>query len=108
MDALTQQLAQANITITKANGQPGQVDGVPIWSSSDETVVIATAAPDGMSAEIETIAPGTARISVSADADLGSGTVTITGVSEDIVVTQNPNTQATSVAIGLGAFADKP
>ena len=75
------------LVITDADGDAAPVDGVPVWASSDETVLSVTPAADGMSADISTVAPGTARITVSADADMGSGVQTITGATEDINVT---------------------
>jgi hypothetical protein len=62
--------------------KPALVDGVPTWASSDETVVTVAAAADGMSAEVVGVAPGTARVVVTADADLGSGVTPLTGVQE--------------------------
>ena len=96
------------LTITDSKGRPAKVDGVPVWASSDETVLTVAAAADGMSADIETVAPGVARITVTADADLGPGVSTITGVSEDVNVTQGPSFTASSMVLNLGAPADKP
>lgn len=110
MDANTDQsFPNAVLTITNARGQPAPVDGVPIWASSDETVLRVTAAADGMSAVIDTVAPGgPARITVSADADLGTGVQTITGVSPDVVVALGPKSVASVVSINLGTAVDKP
>jgi hypothetical protein len=115
MDAFTDQVfKQADgsdpaLVITDSKGRPAAVDGVPVWASSDETVLRATPAADGMSAAVETVGPGgPARISVTADADLGSGVQTITGVSEDVTVTQNPNSMASVMTLNLGAPQDKP
>ena len=91
------------LTITNAAGAPAAVDGVPVWASSDETVLRATAAADGMSGVVDTVGPGTARISITADADLGAGTTTITGVSEDVIVTLGPSAQASVMTLNLGA-----
>lgn len=96
------------LTITDAKNRPAKVDGVPIWASSDETVITVVAATDGMSADIETVAPGTARVTVTADADLGAGVTTITGVTEDINVTPGTSTAAALMALNLGAAVDKP
>jgi len=85
--------------------RPAPVDGVPVWGSSDDTVLRVTPSADGMSAVVDTVAPGTARISVSADADTGAGVVPLTGVSEDIVVTSG--NVASVMALDLGAPADK-
>jgi len=60
-------------------GAPALVDGVPVWASSDETVVTVTAAADGMSATAVGVAPGTGRVVVTVDADLGAGVSDLTG-----------------------------
>lgn len=97
----------AVLVITDSHGQPAAVDGVPVWASSDETVLTVTAAADGMSAVVDTVAPSTigspARISVSADADLGAGVVSLTGVSEDIHVTLGASHVASVMTLTLGA-----
>lgn len=94
------------LAITDAQGRPASVEGAPVWASSDETVLQVVPSVDGMSAEVNTVAPGTARVTVSADADLGAGVQTITGVSEDVNVT-NGNVAAV-MTLTLGAPADKP
>jgi uncharacterized protein YjdB len=99
----TSQQIPATLTITNAAGQPAPVDGVPVWASSDETIVAVTAAADGMSAVAAAVAAGTARITVTADADVGAGVSSITGVSEDIVVTVDPANLASVMTLNLGA-----
>jgi hypothetical protein len=110
-DINTSQQFNVQLAITNAAGDPAQVDGVPMWASSDETVVMVVAAADGMSATVPAVAPNAVggdgnplpvRISVSADADLGSGVVAITGVSEDIFVTLDPAQQASVITLTLG------
>lgn len=108
MDAFTQQTIQAAVAFQDSRGRPAAVDGVPVWASSDETVLSVVAAADGLSAVISTVAPGTARITVDADADLGAGVADIVGVSEDVVVTINPNSVASVVALSLSAPVDNP
>lgn len=105
-DWFTGQTASANVAFTDAQGRPALVDGVPAWASSDETVLLVTPAADGMSATVATVAPGTARVTVHADADLGAGVVDIVGVSEDVNVTVNPNTFASVVTLTLGTPTD--
>lgn len=95
------------LAITNAAGQPAQVQGVPVWASSDETILVATAGADGMTGSINTVAPGTARITVSADADMGDAVATITGVTEDINVTMGTSGQASVMTLTLGAPTDK-
>jgi hypothetical protein len=100
----TSQEAPVTLSITNVAGNPAQVQGVPVFASSDETVVTVSASADGMSAVVSSVAPGgPARISVSADADLGQGVRTITGVSEDITVVEDPANQASVMTLTLGA-----
>jgi hypothetical protein len=100
-DGNTSQEFTATLVITNAAGNPAPVDGVPVWATSDATIISVTAAADGMSAIIPCIAPGTGRVTVTADADLGAGVQTITGVSEDINVTVDPANQASVLSLTL-------
>lgn len=69
-----------NLVINDKRGNPAKLDGMPVWTSSDESVATVTPSEDGMSATILSLgATGTAQISVSADADLGEGVRTMTG-----------------------------
>lgn len=69
------------IVPTSAAGNPALVEGVPVWTISDSAVLICTPSEDGMSAEVKAAGlVGTAQVSVTADADLGEGVRTITGV----------------------------
>lgn len=84
-------------------GNPAPVEGI-VWSVSDATLLTVTPAADGLSAVCEAVGPlGTAQVNVSADADMGSGVVTITGVLDIQIVAG----QATSINIGSGAPEDK-
>jgi hypothetical protein len=109
-DLTTRQQVHATLAITKADGSPGTVEpGSVKWASSDETVVLATASADGLEADISAVAPGgPARFTVTADADLGAGTLNLIGVSEDITVVTDPRDMASIIMITLGAPADKP
>lgn len=97
---------QVGLTIqpVDAKGNPAQVDGAPVWASSNTEVVSITAAPDGMSATAVAVGPlGTATISVKADADLGAGVTTIAGTL-DITITGGV---ATTVTITAGTPTDQ-
>jgi len=62
------------IAYVDAKGNPAKVEGVPVWSSSDPSIVAVVAAEDGMSATVTPVGPlGSAQIKVEADADLGEG-----------------------------------
>jgi hypothetical protein len=79
------QKATATIKPVDAKKQPAAVDGVPVWATSDATIVTVTPAADGLSAVVAAVGPlGTANISVTGDADLGAevkpifGTLSVT------------------------------
>lgn len=82
-----------------ASGNPAVVDGVPEWAASDPAVVALIVAADGLSADATTVGPvGASQVSVSADADLGSGIRTISGVLDVQVVAA----EAASLAFQVG------
>jgi hypothetical protein len=88
---------------------PAKVNGVPVWASSDPTIITVKPNPDGMGGVVNTVAPGTARVTVSADADIGGGPVIpITGVSDDIVVTAGTGGNAAVMTLSMGAPVAKP
>lgn len=89
----------------KANN-PAQVqDGSIVWSSSDETVLTVSAAADGLSATaVATGKLGTAQVNVTADADLGAGTTSISNVL-DVTVQAGAAVQAN---ISPGTPVEKP
>jgi hypothetical protein len=97
-----------SLSATDAQGNAAPLFGVPVWASSDETVLTVQASADGMSAAIQTVAPGgPARVSVSAEGDPTAGVDTITGVTEDITVTLGPSHEAKTLVLALGTPADK-
>ncbi len=104
-----QQFAAITIAITTADGRPATVDGPVVWASSDETVLTVAPAADGLSGVINAgAAGGPARVTFTADADLGAGVVNITGVTEDITVTTDPRDLASTFTVNLGTATDKP
>ena len=86
MDMRDDQKVLLTIAPVDAKGKPALVDGAPTWASSDETVVTLEVASDGMSAVASGVTPGTARVVVTADADLGSGVTPLSG-SVDVTIT---------------------
>lgn len=102
-----QNFPAVTLTITNSAGAPASVDGAPVWATSDATVLTVTAAADGMSALVSTVAAGVARVSVTADADLGAGVSTITGISEDVNVTTGPLSLASVMTFSFGAPVPK-
>ncbi len=83
----SQQLTAAIQPVDK-KGQPALVDGVPEWASSDETIITVVAAADGMSAVVAAVGPlGSAKVSVTGDADLTGEVKPIFGTL-DVTITQ--------------------
>jgi hypothetical protein len=98
------QQATATITPVDKFNNPAPVDGVPVWASSDETIVTVTPADDGLSALVKAVGPlGSANVSVTADADMGAGVVTIFGT---LSVDVTPG-QAVGITITLGPASEQ-
>lgn len=104
-----QMFQNVTLVITNSHGDPASVEGPPVWAVSDPTVLqLGTVAADGMSVDtISAMTVGSARVSVTADADLGAGTQTITGFA-DVEVTLGPSSQASVMTLSLGAPVAKP
>lgn len=83
----TEQKIKLTIAPKTESGKPASLDGIPVWTSSDTSVIVLEPAADGLSAYcITTDAAGVSNVSVSADCDLGAGIETISA-TEDITVT---------------------
>jgi hypothetical protein len=72
----------ATVSFLDAEGSPTTADDIPAWSSSDDSVALATASEDGLSASVAIGAPGVALITVMTTNDDGStaeaqGTITV-------------------------------
>lgn len=98
----TQQCSLA-IAPINAKGRPAPVDGVPQWATSDPNVATITPSANGMSAVVKANFAGTAQVSVTCDADLGTGKRNITGTL-DVRVDAG---EAVSVAITPGTPAEQ-
>lgn len=99
------QQVELSIAPVDAAGNPAPVDGVPTWDVSDPTLGTLTVATNGLSAMFVTSGKlGSGQINVSADADMGEGVKTITGVQE-IEITAS---EATSLGITAGTPTNKP
>lgn len=84
-------------------GNPAPVDGVPVWSLSDPSLITLELEPDGMSGYAITVGPvGTCTLTVTADADMGPGVVPISGNLDLIVV------QSQATFIGFSTDAPEP
>jgi hypothetical protein len=69
-----------------AKGNPAQVDGKPAWLSTDATKVTVVPSADGLSCVVKAANNGSAQVKVTADADLGTGVRTLTGLLDVQVV----------------------
>jgi hypothetical protein len=68
-------------------GNMTTVDGIPVWASSDETVMTVVAADDGMSAVVSAAGPlGQAQLSLTADARMGADVVPVIGLLDIEIV----------------------
>lgn len=99
----TVQKCPVSITPVDKKGNKAPVDGIPEWNVSAPGIVSLFPAADGMSCDIVALALGTAQVNVKADADLGSGVTTITGVLDVEVVAS----QAVGFAINTGTVVDQ-
>jgi len=87
-----------------AAGNPAPVDGTPTWDLSDQTLGTLNVAADGLSATFVTSGKlGSAQINVTADADMGEGVKTISGMLEFEVVAS----EAASLGISAGTPTNK-
>jgi hypothetical protein len=75
----TEQQVRLHAAFLTAAGSPAPIEGTPEWSAAPAGVVNLIVDPDGRAALCQSVAAGTAQVSVSADADLGTGVRTITG-----------------------------
>lgn len=77
---LDNQKVSLEVVPVSVKGNVAQLDGVPVWSVSDESLVTVEPSEDGLSAVVKAIGPvGIAQVAVKGDADLGEGVVEITG-----------------------------
>ena len=80
-------VANAAIAYLDAKKNPALVEGAPVWSSSDESILTVVAAADGLSAVVTPVGPlGTAQVKIEADADLGAGVTPVVTLGDVEVV----------------------
>jgi hypothetical protein len=88
------QKSTVRVKFLDKKGRPAPVDGIPQWLTSNSEVLAITPSADGMSCEFAAVGvPGSATLSVSADADLGEGNVPVGGFLE-VLVKPSPATSA--------------
>ena len=96
-----EQKCHLSIQPVTAAGNPAKVDGVPAWELSDPSILTLVVADDGLSADVITAGPlGPCQVKVTADADLGAGVRSISGVLDVEVIAAE--------AASLGVVAGTP
>lgn len=76
-----EQKVALSVEAKTAAGNPASVEGAPVWTVSDPGIITLVVDPAGFSAVAVTAGPlGPCQITVTADADLGAGVRTITGI----------------------------
>lgn len=87
------------ISAVSAAGNPAPIENA-VWASSDESILLVEAAPDGLSAVATTVGPlGNAQVQVSADARIGEGEVPLQGILDVEVISSEA--AALSIAPGV-------
>lgn len=100
----TDQQVTVTIKPQSAKGKPVKIDGAPVWSVTAGSCTVDTA-PDGMSATIvSSDDAGDSEVTVSADADLGAGVITISDAIRVTVL----GAQAQSLGLTAGTPENKP
>lgn len=112
VDITTEQMIPYTFTVRDGRGRPAAIDGSPTAVSSDETVVTVDAPTSAdnitWSGNVVSVAPGTARVAVTADSDITpEGVNDVVGML-DVNVTLDPRTGARISDLKVGDPADKP
>jgi hypothetical protein len=87
-----------------AKGNPAKVDGIPEWQVSNPGVCTIQPAADGITAMCLGLAIGDTQVNCTADADLGSGTRSITGLIDVSIRAA----EAVSIGIVAGTPEEQP
>lgn len=98
------QKVEFSVSAVSAAGNPASLDGAPVWSSSDESILTLSVSEDGLSCEaVTTGSLGAVQVKVVGDADLGEGVTSLFGVLDVVVVAS----QAVNLEIKPGVPSDK-
>lgn len=112
VDFTTEQKVPFTFVVRDGRGRPVPVDGAPTAVSSDETVVtvgeLTSSDNISWSGEAVSVAPGTARVAVTADADTTpEGVNDVVGMM-DCNVTLDPRSAERITDMQAGTPVDKP
>ena len=102
------QQAHVRLAVTDRAGNPGKIDGVPTWSSSDEALMsVVVDASDPLVAlcvPADGAADQAVNVTVEVDADLGEGVKPIVGVLAFAIT----GGAAKFVELSVDSVEDKP
>ncbi len=112
VDFTTEQNLPFTFSVKDGRGRPSAITGTPTAVSSDETVVtiseLTSTDQKTWAGSVISVAPGTARVAVTADAEI------IPGVENDVIgtldvnVTLDPRTGTRISDLEAGTPVDKP
>ncbi len=112
----TEQQASFTMEVVDGRGRPVDVEGDPVVVISDETVIsvgpLVATGKGTFTGTIVAVAPTaadtTARVVITADADISENVNSVIGIIEDITVTLDERTNARMAKLTVDAPADKP
>lgn len=108
-DFTTEQTLPVSAKVVDGRGRPKAIDGEPVIASSDETVVtvsdVVNDGNGGITFNVNSVAAGSARVTVTADADISPEINEIVGVL-DVNVTLDPRTAARTIELAPGTPTD--
>jgi hypothetical protein len=98
-------IQQTSLTVSAldAKNNPAALDGPVVFVSSDPTILNVQPTGPNSCAVVAVGALGNAQVQFSADADLGSGVVTLSGISDFTIV----SSQATQLNAAVGPVIDQ-
>lgn len=112
VDITTEQMLPFTFAVRDGRGRPAAIDGAPTVASSDETVVTVDAltTTDNItwSGNVVSVAPGSARVAVTADSDITPDGINDVVGMLDVNVTLDPRTGARISDLEAGTPTDKP
>jgi hypothetical protein len=95
----TPQFTVLTATILDAAGKPASLSSVPVWTSSDESIVTVVAAADGKSATVTSAALGFATVNFSVDGITATFEVSVVGgPAASVTITASPAADVVLVA----------
>jgi hypothetical protein len=102
MEMKLKQKGILTVAFTDKNGAVAPVDGPAQWQIDNPSVASLAPSPDGLTCEVLSLAPGSAKVTVSGDGDLTTGVRLVSDVAT-VNVTSN---EAVAAKITEGPVTD--